>query len=89
LFAFVLVSAGVIVLRRKQPDRPRGFRAPFVPFTPLISIACCVLLMIGLPLETWIRFFVWLIVGLFIYVLYSKGRSGLSDAALAAEHSAV
>jgi len=88
LFAFVLVSAGVIVLRRKQPDRPRGFRAPLVPITPLISIACCVLLMIGLPLETWIRFFVWLILGLFIYVLYSKARSSLSDRALAAGQTA-
>ena len=84
LFAFVLVSAGVIVLRRKQPDRPRAFRAPLVPFTPAISIACCVLLMIGLPLETWLRFFVWLIIGLFIYVLYSKKRSSLSDDALRA-----
>ncbi|MGA2600503.1 MAG: amino acid permease, partial [Bryobacteraceae bacterium] len=47
LFAFVLVSAGVIVLRKKQPERKRGFRVPLVPFTPLISIACCILLMIG------------------------------------------
>ena len=78
LFAFVLVSAGVIVLRKKQPERQRGFRVPFVPFTPLISIACCILLMIGLPLETWVRFFVWLIIGLFVYFLYSKTRSTLA-----------
>src|SRR5207253_5970890 len=75
LFAFVLVSAGVIVLRRKQPERRRSFRVPLVPFTPLVSILCCVLLMVGLPLATWIRFFVWLIIGLVIYVLYSRARS--------------
>ncbi len=78
LFAFVLVSAGVIVLRKKQPERKRGFRVPLVPFTPLISIACCILLMIGLPLETWVRFFVWLIIGLVVYFLYSKTRSTLA-----------
>ncbi len=77
LFAFVLVSAGVIVLRRKDPTRPRGFRVPLVPWTPAISIACCVLLMLGLPLETWIRFFVWLAVGLVIYFCYSRYRSEL------------
>jgi len=84
LFAFVLVSIGVIVLRRKQPERRRAFRVPFVPFTPLLSITCCVLLMVGLPLATWIRFFVWLIIGLFIYFLYSQSRSDLRDAAGAA-----
>ena len=82
LFAFILVSAGVIVLRKKQPERRRAFRVPLVPFTPLLSIACCLLLMIGLPLETWLRFFSWLIIGLFIYFLYSKARSGLADAAV-------
>ena len=79
LFAFVLVSAGVIVLRRKQPERRRAFRVPLVPFTPIVSIARCVLLMVGLPLATWIRFFVRLIIGLFIYFLYSQGRSGLPE----------
>ncbi len=80
LFAFVLVSAGVIVLRKKQPERPRGFRVPLVPITPLLSIACCLLLMAGLPLETWVRFFMWLIIGLFIYFLYSQKRSQFSPA---------
>jgi APA family basic amino acid/polyamine antiporter len=79
LFAFVLVSAGVIVLRKKQPERRRAFHVPLVPFTPILSIACCLLLMIGLPLETWLRFFVWLILGLIVYFLYSKSRSELSD----------
>jgi APA family basic amino acid/polyamine antiporter len=78
LFAFLLVSAGVIVLRRKQPDRPRSFRVPLVPVVPAISIVCCLVLMMGLPLLTWIRFFVWLILGLAIYFGYSRARSGLS-----------
>jgi APA family basic amino acid/polyamine antiporter len=75
LFAFILVSAGVIVLRKKQPNRPRGFRVPWVPLLPMISIVCCLVLMLSLPLETWLRFFAWLIVGLFIYFLYSKKRT--------------
>jgi APA family basic amino acid/polyamine antiporter len=75
LFAFILVSAGVIVLRKKQPERARGFRVPWVPLLPLISIVCCVVLMLSLPLETWIRFFVWLIIGLVIYFAYSKKRA--------------
>ena len=72
LFAFVLVSAGVIVLRKKQPDRPRSFRVPFVPLVPILSIVCCVILMMGLPLLTWIRFFVWLAIGLVVYFTYSQ-----------------
>jgi APA family basic amino acid/polyamine antiporter len=75
LFAFIVVSAGVIVLRRTQPERPRSFRVPLVPFTPLLSIACCFLLMVGLPLETWMRFFAWLAIGLVIYALFGKRRA--------------
>jgi APA family basic amino acid/polyamine antiporter len=79
LFAFMLVSAGVIVLRRKQPGRPRSFRVPLVPLFPLISIACCLVLMMGLPLLTWLRFVAWLIIGMFIYFLYSRARSTLAQ----------
>ena len=75
LFAFILVSAGVIVLRRRQPERRRGFRVPFVPVFPVISIVCCLVLMLSLPLETWVRFFVWLIIGLIIYFSYSRKRT--------------
>jgi len=75
LFAFVLVSIGVIVLRSKDPGRRRGFRVPFGPIIPILSIIFCVLLMAGLPERTWIRFFVWLIIGLFVYVFYSRKRS--------------
>jgi len=78
LFAFIVVSAGVIVLRKKQPDRPRSFKVPWVPAIPLLSIACCLLLMLGLPLMTWIRFVVWLLIGLLIYLLFGSKRSTLA-----------
>lgn len=72
LFAFVVVSVAVIILRRTQPDRKRGFRVPLVPWLPLISVFACGTLMLSLPLETWLLFFVWLGVGLLIYFLYSR-----------------
>jgi basic amino acid/polyamine antiporter, APA family len=75
LFAFVLVAIGVIVLRVKQPDRVRGFRVPFGPVIPTLSVFFCLLLMAGLPAKTWVRFFVWLIIGLVVYVFYSRKRS--------------
>jgi APA family basic amino acid/polyamine antiporter len=75
LFAFVLVSMGVIILRRRQPERPRGFRVPLVPWFPLISIILCGGLMMGLTVITWIRFFAWLFIGLLIYFFYSRKRS--------------
>ena len=78
LFAFVLVSLGVIVLRKQQPDRPRSFRVPLVPLFPIISMVCCGVLMMGLPLITWIRFFLWLIIGLVIYFLFSRKHSALA-----------
>jgi APA family basic amino acid/polyamine antiporter len=75
LFAFVLVSIGVIVLRVKDPGRHRGFRVPGGPVIPVLSIVFCVLLMAGLPAITWVRFFVWLAIGLVVYVFYSRKRS--------------
>jgi basic amino acid/polyamine antiporter, APA family len=77
LFAFVLVSAGVIFLRRTEPDRPRPFRVPGVPFTPIISILACFYLMYQLPAITWIRFGIWLAVGLVFYFLYGFKHSVL------------
>jgi basic amino acid/polyamine antiporter, APA family len=77
LFAFVLVSAGVIVLRRLEPDRPRPFRAPLVPLTPIISIVACLYLMLQLPKLTWIRFGIWLALGLVIYLFYGIRNSRL------------
>jgi len=75
LFAFVLVSIGVIVLRWREPERRRGFRVPFGPVIPLLSVVFCFLLMAGLPIITWFRFLIWLAIGLVIYFFYSRHRS--------------
>jgi basic amino acid/polyamine antiporter, APA family len=75
LFAFALVSVGVLILRYKQPERHRGFRAPGGPIIPVLSIVFCVLLMMGLEIYTWLRFFVWLAIGLVIYFFYSRHHS--------------
>jgi APA family basic amino acid/polyamine antiporter len=75
LFAFVLVSIGVLILRYREPDRYRGFRAPLGPVFPVLSIVFCIVLMMGLEVITWIRFFAWLVTGLFIYYFYSRHRS--------------
>ena len=80
LFAFVLVSLGVIFLRKRQPDRPRAFKVPFVPLFPIISVVLCVALMAGLLVITWLRFFGWLAIGLVIYFLYSRKRSEFAQA---------
>ena len=80
LFAFVLVAIAVLVLRKTQPDRARGFKVPLVPLLPGLSVLTCVLLMASLTLENWIRFFVWLIIGLVIYFAYSRHRSTLNPA---------
>ena len=78
LSAFVLVSIGVIVLRRSRPDLPRAFRVPLVPWLPLASAAICIYLMLNLSVETWLRFLVWLALGFVVYVLYSHRRSRLA-----------
>jgi APA family basic amino acid/polyamine antiporter len=77
LFAFALVCSGVLVLRRKDPTRPRPFRVPFVPLFPILGVLFCGLLMLSLPIETWIRFFIWLAIGLAIYFFYSVRHSHL------------
>ncbi len=77
LFAFLLVAVGVLILRKRDPDRPRTFRAPGGSLAPIITILTCLLLMAGLPILNWIRFFVWLIIGLIIYFSYSRSRSTL------------
>jgi basic amino acid/polyamine antiporter, APA family len=77
LFAFLLVSIGILYLRKKYPDAKTAFRAPFVPLTPILAIIFCLLLMICLPVQTWVRFVVWTIIGLAIYFLYSKRNSSL------------
>jgi APA family basic amino acid/polyamine antiporter len=77
LFAFVVVSVGVVVLRRTRPDLPRAFRAPGVPWLPLASVLACLWLMVNLPVATWIRFVVWMAVGLVLYFAYGARHSRL------------
>jgi APA family basic amino acid/polyamine antiporter len=77
LFAFVIVAAGVLVLHYREPGRPRPFRTPWMPFTPLVAIGACLFLMFQLPLVTWIRFLAWLGFGLVIYLLYGYRHSRL------------
>jgi APA family basic amino acid/polyamine antiporter len=84
LFAFVLVSLGVIVLRLREPERERPFRVPGYPVTPLLSAGCCILLMLGLPASNWWRFAIWLALGLAIYMAYGRKHSRLALAARAA-----
>src|SRR6202023_945962 len=80
LFAFALVSIGVIILRYRDPGRHRGFRAPGGIAAPVLSVMFCVLLMSGLPILTWLRFFAWLAIGLTIYSLYSRYHSEFAKA---------
>ncbi|WP_300765869.1 amino acid permease [uncultured Bifidobacterium sp.] len=80
LTAFIIVSAGVMRMRRTQPDAHRGFRAPGVPFTPILSIAFCLVLIAGLNWETWVRFVVWFALGMLVYFAYSRKRSKLDPA---------
>jgi APA family basic amino acid/polyamine antiporter len=75
LFAFVLVALGIIVLRRREPERPRPFRTPWVPVLPIVSVAFCVYLMVNLPLLTWLRFVLWMGIGALIYFLYGVRHS--------------
>ena len=75
LFAFALVSAGVLVLRRTEPERPRPFRVPWVYLVAPLSAVLCVYVMLGLPIETWVRFAVWLGIGLSLYAGYGYKHS--------------
>src|SRR5436189_1833924 len=75
LFAFALVSAGVFVLRYTEPERPRPFRVPWFWLTTIVSVVLCIYVMLGLPLETWIRFAVWLAIGLALYFGYGYRHS--------------
>jgi len=75
LFAFVLVSIAVLILRYREPGRRRDFRVPLGPLFPVLSIVFCILLMMGLEVMTWMAFFAWLVVGLLIYFFYSRHRS--------------
>ena len=80
LFAFIVVSASVLVLRYKQPERKRSFKVPLSPWVPVMSMCCCLGLMLGLPLMAWAFFAMWLVIGLLIYISYSRKRSPLHTA---------
>jgi basic amino acid/polyamine antiporter, APA family len=69
----------VIVLRRTRPDLPRGFRAPWVPLLPIASILACVWLMLNLTGLTWIRFLIWMAIGVLIYLAYGRRKSMLAQ----------
>jgi len=78
LSAFVLVSIGVIVLRRTRPDLPRSFRVPWVPVLPIVSALVGLYLMVNLSVETWLRFLIWLVIGFVVYFGYSRRHSRLA-----------
>ena len=75
LFAFVLVSIGVIVLRRTRPDLERSYKVPFMPVVPILSVLACLWLMINLTAITWVRFLVWMAIGVAVYFAYGRRHS--------------
>jgi APA family basic amino acid/polyamine antiporter len=77
LLAFVMVCLGVLILRRKQPDALRSFRTPWVPVVPILGILTCLVMMVSLPGETWLRLIIWLALGLVIYFTYGRKKSKL------------
>ena len=78
LLAFVIVSAGILVLRRQSPELVRPFRTPWVPFVPIMAIIICGLMMYWLPSDTWLRLIIWMAIGLAIYFLYGKNHSRIA-----------
>src|SRR6516165_6196885 len=77
LFAFILVCIGILILRQRDPNRPRAFKTPWVPLIPTLGVLSCAYLMMGLPWITWVRFAVWLLVGMGVYFSYGFKKSGL------------
>lgn len=78
LFAFILVCLGVLIMRKKMPDAPRGFKTPFVPLVPIAGIMVCLFMMVFLPLDTWIRLIVWMMIGFDLYLFYGMKNSHLN-----------
>ncbi|MFA6278250.1 MAG: amino acid permease [Pedobacter sp.] len=79
LFAFILVCIGVMILRKRMPDLPRAFKVPLVPLIPILGVLVCLGMMVFLPLDTWVRLLVWMIIGINIYLFYGIKNSALSD----------
>jgi basic amino acid/polyamine antiporter, APA family len=78
LFAFILVCIGVLIMRKKMPDAPRAFRTPLVPFVPIAGVLVCLFMMVFLPLDTWIRLIVWMMIGFDFYLFYGMKNSVLN-----------
>ncbi|GGF13848.1 amino acid permease [Hymenobacter cavernae] len=83
LLAFVMVCIGILILRKREPNTPRPFRTPWVPVVPILGILTCLVMMVSLPKDTWIRLFVWLAIGLVIYFAYGKKHSKLAQGQVA------
>ena len=81
LFAFILVCAGIIIMRKSMPDAPRAFRVPWVPVVPALGIISCFIVALSLPADTWIRLVLWMLIGLDIYHAYGMRRSHLEPKA--------
>jgi APA family basic amino acid/polyamine antiporter len=79
LFAFILVCIGVWVMRKKMPELPRAFKTPMVPLVPILGIAVCLFMMVFLPMDTWIRLLVWMLIGMDIYLVYGAKNSHLGN----------
>lgn len=79
LFAFILVCIGIWVMRKKMPELPRAFKTPLVPLVPLLGIVTCLFMMVFLPMDTWIRLLVWMLIGLDIYLVYGAKHSKLGN----------
>jgi APA family basic amino acid/polyamine antiporter len=75
LVAFILVAIGVPILRRTRPDLKRGFRVPFVPVVPILAALSCLWLMLNLEVETWLRFLIWMAIGVVLYFVYGRSHS--------------
>jgi len=78
LFAFILVCIGVLIMRKKMPEAPRAFRTPLVPLVPVLGVATCLFMMVFLPLDTWVRLIVWMLLGLDVYAFYGMKHSKLN-----------
>lgn len=79
LFAFILVCIGIWVMRKKMPELPRAFKTPMVPLVPILGIVTCLFMMVFLPMDTWIRLLVWMLIGMDIYLAYGAKHSHLGN----------
>src|ERR1700728_3163461 len=80
LFAFVLVCIAVVIMRKKEPDLPRPFKTPLVPFVPILGVLVNLALMAGLGIITWAAFLIWMAIGLIVYFSYGRRTSALQNA---------